>query len=121
MILQFGTVCNPVAVLRGIGCTNDTASVDGTGGLLALGTGVIRLLIVAAGLFALFNFIFAGIQMITSEGDPKKMEAARSKIIMSVVGLAIVAASFMLAAVLGLLFFGDATIFLTPKIYEPIT
>lgn len=111
MILQFGAVENPLGSDRGVD--------SGAGGLIGLGSGVIRLIIIGAGIMSLFNFIFAGIQYINSQGDPKAIEAAQQKIVVSVIGLIIIAASFILTAVMGILIFGDAGAFLQPVLYGP--
>lgn len=117
MILQFGNVVNPIQILDKSGRARNF---DSTGvGLIAFGSGIIRLMIIAAGVFALFNFLTAGIQYISSQGEPKNLEAARNKIMMSVMGLAIIAVSFILSAVVGLLLYGEPLIFIQPSIYTP--
>ena len=61
------------------------------------GTVVRNLVIIAffaAGLFFLAQVLIGGISWINAGGDPKAMEAARSRITNAVIGLVIVAASF---------------------------
>ncbi len=89
------------------------------GGLVVLINNLIKILIVAAGLFAVFNFITAGYQLLASGGDPKKVEEAWTKIWHSLLGVVIIAAAFLLAALAGQLVFGDPMIFLQLKIYTP--
>ena len=112
----FGGVTPPDAIKRFNlpGTTNNNL-----GGLIDLFNNILRLLIVGAGIFALLNFILAGYAFISAGGDPKKVEAAWAKIWQSIVGLFIIAVSFVLAALLGLLLFGDVTAILKPKIYGP--
>lgn len=88
-------------------------------GLTQFLSNVVRLLIVAGGLFALFNIILAGYGFMGAGDDPKKMAAAWAKIWQSLIGLLFVAGSLVLAALFGWLLFRDATIFLKPKIYGP--
>lgn len=110
MILSLGTITNPLGENR---------SFEKSGGIVGLITSSIRLLVVIAGVFALFNFVTAGLGYITSQGDPKALELARQKIFMSVIGLLIIAASFLMAGLAGWVIFGDAGIFLFPKVYGP--
>jgi hypothetical protein len=95
-------------------------SVTGSqGGLILLLTNVLRLVFVAAGIFALINIIGAGFEFMNAGGDAKKIEGAWGKIWLSMVGLLIIVGSFALAAVMGYLLFGDAGFILSPKIYGP--
>ncbi len=88
-------------------------------GLITLFNNFLRLLIVAGGIYALFNFIIAGYLFMNASGDPKKIELAWAKIWQSMVGLFIIVGSFVLAALLGKLLFGNARAILEPKIYGP--
>jgi len=71
-------------------------------------------LIVIAGIYTLFNIIFAGYAFLSAGDDPKKVASAWAKIWQSVLGLAVVAGSFVLAAIFGRLIFGDSTFILRP-------
>ncbi len=95
---------------------------DGSGnpsGLIMLLNNILRLAIIVAGIFALFNFILAGYSFMTAAGDPKKVELAWAKIWQSMVGLLIIAGSFALAALVGWLVFKDPKAILQPVIYGP--
>lgn len=80
---------------------------------------IIKFLIVIAGVYVLFNIILAGFAFINAGGDPKNVEKAWGKIWQSVMGLLIVAGSFVLAVIFGYLVFGDPMAILSPKIYTP--
>ncbi len=80
---------------------------------------IVNLLIVGAGIYALLNFILAGYGYLSAGGDPKKIQEASSKITQSIVGLVIVAGSFLIAAVIGYLVFKDANALLFPQITLP--
>lgn len=80
---------------------------------------ILKLLVVIAGLYFLFNLILAGYQFISAGGDSKAIQEAWGKIWQSIVGLLIVAASFLLAAIFGLLIFNDWQAILNPTIYTP--
>jgi len=88
-------------------------------GLGMLLNNVLRLIIVVAGIFALFNFILAGYSFMSAAGDPKKVELAWAKIWQSMIGLLIIVASFALAALVGQLMFGKYDAILNPVIYGP--
>jgi len=79
----------------------------------------IKIIIVAAGMFALFNFITAGYTFITSGGNPDKVETAWAKIWQSALGLVVIALSFVLAGIAGLLLFKDPAYFLQFRIWTP--
>ena len=76
-------------------------------GLSAFMNAIIKLIIVVAGLYAFFNLVMAGYGFMSAGDDPKKMTAAWSKIWQSILGLAIAAGSFVLAAIIGRLLYGD--------------
>ena len=64
----------------------------------------------------MLNFILAGFTYVTSSGDPSAIEKIGSKLTLSVVGLAIIIASYTIAAVIGLILFGDAGFIISPEI-----
>jgi hypothetical protein len=88
-------------------------------GLLPFATALLRLIITLAGLFAFFNLIIAGFQFMSAGGDPKAISKAWDKIWQSLIGLLIVAGSFVLAGIFGWLLFGNAMALLHPVIYGP--
>jgi hypothetical protein len=88
-------------------------------GLIPFLNAIIKLLIVIAGLYAFLNIILAGYGFLTASDDPKKMTAAWAKIWQSALGLVVIAGSFVLAAILGYLIFGDPAAILRPTIYGP--
>ena len=85
-------------------------------GIIVFVSNVIKLLAVVAGLMAMFNFIIAGFTYITAGEDPGKIEKIGAKLTMSVVGLAIIVASYTIAALIGLLLFNDPTYIINPQI-----
>ena len=88
-------------------------------GLMKFANNILKLIIVGAGIFAFINIIVAGYGFLSAGGDSKKVEAAWNKIWQSLLGLAFVAGSFVLAAIFGWLIFKDPTAILSPKIYGP--
>ena len=77
---------------------------------------VIWILIVGAGIYALFNFILAGYAFMSAGDDPKKVAGAWTKILQSALGLAFAAGAFVLAAIFGQLIFGKWDFIINPVI-----
>lgn len=88
-------------------------------GPMQFANNVLKLVIVIAGLYAFINLIVAGYDFLGAGGDAKKVQQAWDKIWQSLLGLAFVAGSFVLAAVFGWLIFKDPTAILSPKIFGP--
>ena len=68
----------------------------------------------------MLNFILAGFTYVTSSGDSGAIEKIGTKLTLSVVGLGIIVASYTIAAVLGLIIFGDANFIINPQIPSAI-
>lgn len=92
---------------------------DGDIGLLTFISMLIKLGTIIAGIWALFNFIFAGYTYITSSGDSGAHTKVKDKITMSVLGLALIVATYTIIGVIGLIFFGDAGYILNPVVLGP--
>jgi hypothetical protein len=74
------------------------------------------LLIIGAGIYALFNFVLAGYAFMSAGDDPKKVAGAWSKIWQTALGLAVAAGSFVLAAIFGQLIFGNPMFIINPQL-----
>lgn len=109
--VDFGSI-NPPAQLGNF----NTVENGGIGQLLNL---IFNIMIVVAGVYALFNFILAGYCFLSAGDDPKQVQRGWASIYQSVIGLAFTAGSFVLAAIFGRLIFGDATALLNPAIPLP--
>ncbi len=107
---QFGTITPPRAVSN----FGDIES-GGLGNFLNL---ILRVMIIGAGIYALFNFVMAGYAFLSAGDDSKKVEGAWGKIWQSALGLAVAAGAFVLAAIFGQLIFGDWNFILNPSIPE---
>ena len=88
------------------------SDVSKTGDLIST---IIRFIIIIGGLFTLWQFLSGGFTYITSGGDKTKIQEAGNKITMSLIGLVIMAASFIIIAIISQLLFGDFTAILIPK------
>jgi len=80
---------------------------------------LLKIIIYAGGLFALINLFISGIQYLGSSGNPEMIKQASARIWTSLLGLVIIASSLILAAVIGLIFFGDASLIIKPVIPGP--
>lgn len=76
----------------------------------------LNLLVVIAGIYALFNFVLAGYAFLGAGDDPKKIEGAWAKIYQSIIGLLFAAGSLIIAALVGAIIFGNATALINPVI-----
>lgn len=80
---------------------------------------IIQILVIAGGLYALINLILAGYQFMSSAGDSKGTAAAWAKIWQTLLGLAFITGSTVLAAIFGKLLFGDWAFLLRPTLVIP--
>ena len=104
---------SPFVDTPGLEISGETAKLTG---IIALLNIVLRLIFIFAGIWALLNIIIAGISFISAGGDAKKVASAWARIWQSLLGLVIIVSSFLLAAVIGILLFGDPTAILAPKL-----
>lgn len=86
------------------------------GGLILFASNGIRLATTVAGVWVMLNFILAGWKYITESDSSKAASEASTMMTNSMIGLAIIVGSYTLAAIAGLVFFGDASYILNPKI-----
>lgn len=77
-------------------------------------TVIVRFFIIIGGLFTLWQFLSGGLTYITSGGDKAKVQEAGNKITMSIVGLVVMAASFVIIAIVSKILFGSFTAILAP-------
>lgn len=104
----FGKVNAPQALNRFGGVES-----GGIGNLLNI---ILRVMVVGAGIYSLFNFVLAGYSFLSAGDDPKKVEAAWAKIWQTALGLAVAAGAFVLAGIFGYLIFGNWDAILSPTI-----
>src|SRR5579862_4084118 len=85
-VLAKGCVENGVATLRCIP---------------ALFSNLIRAALMFVGVVAIFFIIYSGYQLLTSGGDPKKVQGGRQTLTFAIIGLVIVLSSFLIIGVIG--------------------
>lgn len=115
----FGDVTNPLATISPQGYGDLTGEEGAAGGLVGFISNVVKTITVVAGLYSMFNFIIAGMDYITSQGDPKGAESAKNKITHSIIGIVIVVGTFALTAMASRVLFGRYDAILKPTIYGP--
>lgn len=104
----FGTVNNPT----------NYANFQG-GGLARFITNIISLLIVAAGIYAVFNFIAAGYSFMSAGGDAKKVADAWAKIWQTLLGVTFAAGALIIGALVSQILFGSPTEIFNIRVYGP--
>lgn len=107
----FGSINNPLQ--SGYGDVNP--------GLPNFISNVVKVIFIAAGLYAFFNLMIAGITYITANGDKGKLENALYSINMSLIGLVILAGAAIITGIVSFLLYNDATAILRPNIVGPGT
>jgi hypothetical protein len=75
---------------------------------------IIWILIIGAGIYALINLILAGYSFMSAGDDAKKVAGAWAMIWQTMLGLALAAGAFVLAAIFGQLIFGNWEFILNP-------
>ncbi|MBP7768521.1 hypothetical protein KA082_01675 [Candidatus Woesebacteria bacterium] len=85
-------------------------------GLIFFLSNMIKLFTVVCGIYAVFNIFLAATNFISSSADASATEKAKNQITNAVIGLFLIVMAFTFTGVAGLLFFGDAAIFLNPTI-----
>ena len=88
-------------------------------GLVLFLSNLIRIVTIAGGIFVMVNIIYSGWIYISSAGDASAHEKVANTVTYSVIGLAIIVASYAAAALAGIIFFGDAMFILSPNICGP--
>ena len=101
----------PIVPVAGINSTTGQLT-----GIIALVNTALRVIFIIAGLYALFNIVLAGLEFINAGGDPKKVANAWSKIWQSFLGLLIIVSAFLIAAIFGIILFGDPSKLLNPRL-----
>lgn len=88
-------------------------------GIIYFVSNLIKIFAVVAGVWTLFNVILAGYIYLSSSGDAGAHQKVQTQVTNSIIGLVLIAMSFTFGALIGLIFFGDATFILNPKLPKP--
>ncbi|GIK84472.1 MAG: hypothetical protein BroJett025_10940 [Patescibacteria group bacterium] len=71
---------------------------------------------IVAGILVMINFVVAGFLYVTGAGNPSNMAKINERMLWSFVGILIIVGSYSLAALFGLIFYGDPTFIITPTL-----
>lgn len=104
----FGTITKPSA-LSGVSATPEELP----GKLIQR---AVTIFIIGAGVYALFNLIFAGYDFLSAGDDAKKVAGAWSKITNTFLGITFALGSVALLAIFSKLLTGDYTTLLKPEL-----
>ncbi len=85
-------------------------------GLITFISRLVNFFVIICGMWTMYNFLYAGYVFISAQSDSKAMSTVRESITMTAIGLAIIAGAYLLAGLIGLIFFHDATFILNPKV-----
>lgn len=107
-------VVGEVTPPQGIAEYNDEAG--GEIGLFKFASRIINLASVVGGIIVMWNFVSAGFTYVTSAGNVSAHEKVRDKLTWGLVGLAIIASFYLVAAVVGVLFYGNSAAVLNPAL-----
>ena len=99
--------------------TGLTNYATGEAGLIMFINNVMKVMIYGSMIIAVVNLLVSGIQFMSSNGNPEYIKTASGRIWISLLGLVVAGASLVIAGILGLIFFGDATAIISPAIYGP--
>lgn len=92
---------------------------SGLEGLPAFMNVILKVLLIGAGIYSVFNLVLAGYAFLSAGDDPKKVEGAWKKIWQTILGLTIAAGAFVIAAIIGQVLFGDYNALLQFRIFGP--
>lgn len=92
------------------------ASSSGEIGLIFFVSRILYFANIVAGILVMINFVVAGFTYITSAGNSGNMAKINEKLMWSFIGILLIVGSYTLAAIFGLIFYGDPTFIITPVI-----
>jgi hypothetical protein len=79
---------------------------------------LLRIFTIISGLWFMFNIIVGGYLFITSSTDSGTMAKFKESLYFSLIGLFVIATAYLIAALVGSIFFGDAGFIIRPGLYS---
>lgn len=77
---------------------------------------IVSFIVVVAGVYALWQLLTGGLGYVTSNGDKAKVQESTQKMLMAILGLCVIGASFIIAAVVSKLLFGNSSVIFSPTL-----
>ncbi len=93
-----------------------SSGMDKSIGLVIFLSRALRLFTIVVGLFVIANVLMAAYDYITNADSSDVMTKVKEKFTYTALGLSIIVGAYTLAAIVGLLFFGDAGFILSPEL-----
>jgi hypothetical protein len=108
---------SPPSSVRNLNLLAQMRSGESSGiGLVIFLSRALRLFTIVVGLFVIANVLMAAYDYITEADSADVMTKVKEKFTYTALGLAIIVGAYTLAAIVGLLFFGDAGFILSPTL-----
>jgi len=76
----------------------------------------IKVFVIVAGIYTLWQLLLGGFGYISASGDKTKTEQASKRITMAIIGIIVIASSFLLIAIISFILFGKADAILNPQL-----
>lgn len=89
-------------------------------GIVVFASRVLRIFTIIAGIWFMFNMLIAGYMFITSSGDTGIFGKFKETLYFSLIGLVIISAAYLIAALVGAVFFGDAGFIIRPTLFQAV-
>ncbi len=80
---------------------------------------IIRMLIIGAGIYSVFNFVLAGYSFLSAGDDPKRVAGAWAKIYQSIIGVVVATGGVVIAAIVSRILFDDFFYLLRFRYFTP--
>jgi hypothetical protein len=86
-------------VIAPIGSAAQTSNADFGASLVTIANNALTLVLLFAGIIAVFYVIYAGFQYLTAGGDGEKVKKARAGIVNAVIGIVVIVSAFLIIRV----------------------
>ncbi len=87
-------------------------------GIINFASLLLRIFTIICGLWFMFNMIYAGYLFITSSGDTAVFNKFKESLFYSLLGLLIIATAYLIAGLIGAVFFGDPGFIIRPTLFQ---
>ena len=89
-------------------------------GIVNFASRLLRIFTIVCGIWFMFNMIYAGYLFITSSGEAAVFNKFKESLLYSMIGLIIIATAYLIAGLIGVVFFGDPGFIIRPTLYQAI-
>ena len=87
-------------------------------GIVLFASRLLRIFTIVCGMWFMFNMIYAGYLFITSSGEAAVFNKFKESLLYSLIGLIIIATAYLIAGLIGAVFFGDPGFIIRPTLYQ---